>query len=396
MTDSQLPWLRDQLDQWDASGLRRRRRVVTPLPDGWSLVDGRRLRNFAGNDYLNLAQHPEVLAAAQIAVTQAGVGSQGSALVCGRTPWHVQLEQRLARFEGEDAGILFPTGMAANVGTITALAGANDVIFCDRFNHASLVDGCHLSEAKFRVYRHAELDRLAEHLHASANYRRRFIVTDTVFSMDGDLAPLPELCQLAERFHAHLIVDEAHATGVFGSTGRGVCEHFGVTERVAVRVGTLSKALGALGGFVCGSSDLIDVLWNSARTQMFSTALPPAICAAAAAALDVVHREPERLTQLQQLYQQFRADLNHRGVTPLAGSVGPIVPIIVQSPQVAVQVAAKLEERGYLVGAIRPPTVPEGTSRLRISLSLAHSAADLATFADAVAEELSALRRDLA
>jgi len=391
VTDSHLPWLRQQLDEWDASLLRRRRRVVTPLKEGWCLVDGRRVRNFAGNDYLHLAQHPDVIAAAQAAVVQAGVGSQGSALVCGRTSWHVELEQRLARFEGAEAAILFPTGMAANMGTITALAGARDVVFCDRLNHASLIDGCRLCGAKFRVYRHKDLNRLGDALQQAAHFQRRWIVTDSVFSMDGDLAPLPELCDLAERYQAHLIVDEAHATGVFGATGRGVCEHFGVARRVAVRVGTLSKALGALGGFVCGSAELIETLWNSARTQMFSTALPPAICAAATAALDVLEREPERRIQLQRSCELFRTELRQRGVEPLPGSTGPIVPVVTGSPATTLQVAAKLEERGYLVGAIRPPTVPAGTSRLRISLSLAHSTTEIAQFAAVLTEELSAL-----
>ncbi|MBI1345303.1 8-amino-7-oxononanoate synthase [bacterium] len=384
-----LPWLADQLAEWEQGQLRRRRRVFSPLPDGWCLVDGQRVRNFAGNDYLALAHHPQVMAAAQAATTESGTGAQGSALVCGRTPWHQRLEETLAHFEAGEAAILFPTGMAANIGTLAALIGPDDVIFCDRFNHASLVDGCRLSGAAFRVYRHQELDRLRDQLSKSANYRRRWIVTDTVFSMDGDLAPLTKLCDLAEQYDAHLMVDEAHATGVWGATGRGGCEHLGVEDRVAVKVGTLSKALGSLGGFVAGSVELIEVLWNSARTQMFSTALPPGVCAAAAQSVTILQTEPERLPQLHRLCTLFRSALAERGIVPLENSCGPIVPIVVGTPDRAVDLAARLEKRGYLVGAIRPPTVPTGTSRLRISLSLAHSAEDLLHLADAIAEEFS-------
>lgn len=375
--------------------MRRRRRVITPLVEGWCLADGQRVRNFSGNDYLNLAQHPQVIAAAQAALAECGVGAQGSALVCGRTPWHVELESRLAEFEGADAAILFPTGMAANMGTIAALAGDEDILFCDRLNHASLIDGCRLSGAKLRVYRHQELDRLAQHLANAHAFRRRFIITDSVFSMDGDLAPLPALCDLANQHQADLIVDEAHATGVFGPTGRGLCEHFGVEQRVAVRIGTLSKALGALGGFVTGSNELIETLWNSARTQMFSTALPPAVCAAASAALEVLVREPERPQQLQRLCQEFRRELSAYGVEVLSPSIGPIVPILTGTPELTLHLAEKLEKRGYLVGAIRPPTVPQGTSRLRISVSLAHASEDLSQFAKVISEELSAVNSEL-
>lgn len=270
-----LPWIAAELAALSDAGLQRRRRELRLLSDGWCEIDGRRVCNFAGNDYLGLAHDPRVISAAEAALQEYGVGTGASALVCGRTKWHAKLERTLAEFEGQPAAVLFPTGMAANIGTVAALVGDQDVVFCDRFNHASLVDGCRLSGAKLRVYRHDDLDGLSRHLAQAAGHRRRWIVTDSVFSMDGDLAPLPAVCDLAERFDAALIVDEAHATGVFGEQGRGVCEVMNVEHRVAVRVGTLSKALGTLGGFVAGSEALIAYLWNSARTQMFSTALPP-------------------------------------------------------------------------------------------------------------------------
>jgi 8-amino-7-oxononanoate synthase len=383
-----LPWITAELAALSDSGLLRRRRELRLLPNGWCEIDGRRVRNYAGNDYLGLAHDPRVIAAAEAALQEYGVGARASALVCGRTEWHTRLERTLAEFEGQPAAILFPTGMAANVGTIAALAGDQDVVFCDRFNHASLVDGCRLSGAKLRVYRHDDLEGLARHLAEATGYRRRWLVTDSVFSMDGDLAPLPDLCDLAERFDADFIVDEAHATGIFGAHGRGVCELMNVEHRVAVRVGTLSKALGTLGGFVAGSEELIAYLWNTARTQMFSTALPPAICAAAAAAVEIVRQDPERTATLQGRAAAFREALANRGVTPLVGSTGPIVPVVIGDPVQTMQVAERLEQRGYLVGAIRPPTVPNGTSRLRITITLSQDEAADQELAAALAEEL--------
>jgi 8-amino-7-oxononanoate synthase len=338
-------------------------------------MNGRCLWNFAGNDYLGLAADARLAEAAHEAIADAGIGSRASALVAGRSRWHEQLEQTIANFEGQPAAMLFPTGYAANVGTIAALIEPEDVVFCDRLNHASLIDGCRLSGAKLRVFRHTDLTTLERELQKSSGFRRRLIVTDSVFSMDGDLAPLPDLCDLAERFDAELLVDEAHGTGVFGEQGRGVCEHLHVEDRVAVRVGTLSKAVGTLGGFVAGSQSLIDWLWNKARPQVFSTALPPAVCAAATAALKIIQSEPELRTRLWQNCEFVQRELQR--VLPAqssscADSVGPIIPIVLGDPALAVETQRRLEERGCLVAAIRPPTVPRGTSRLRISLSAAH------------------------
>jgi 8-amino-7-oxononanoate synthase len=365
-----LEWLSAALGEMEAAGLRRRRRCVTPLPEGWCLVDGRRVRNYAGNDYLGLAHSPELQAAARAALENCGVGATASPLVSGRTPAHAQLEATLAAFEGAADAILYPTGMAANTGTLAALIDANDTIYCDRLNHASLVDGCRLAGGKLRVYRHDRLEKLEADLGRAPSPGRRWIVTDAVFSMDGTLAPLPELCDLAERYDAAVLVDEAHGTGVFGPQGRGVCALQQVESRVAVRIGTLSKALGTLGGFVTGSVDLIDYLWNSARTQMYSTALPPALCAAATAAVDHLQRHPELPQALLDRATAFRAELQSVGLTAREGSVGPIVPLVVGPPERAVGLQEQLLERGFLVGAIRPPTVPRDTARLRITLTL--------------------------
>lgn len=383
-----LPWLTDFLERYAAEGLLRRRRQTRWLPDGWCEVDGRRVSNFISNDYLNLASDPRVVAAAELALWEYGVGARASALLGGRSDWHVRLEERLAEFEGESAAILFPTGMAANLGTVAALVGADDAVFSDRLNHASLIDGCRLSKARVQIYRHDELETLDRILGQARDRPRRWIISDSVFSMDGDLAPLPELCNLADRHRAELIVDEAHGTGVWGNSGRGVAEHFGVENRIAVRIGTLSKGLGTQGGFVAGPQPLIDYLWNKARTQFFSTAFPPALCAAAVEAVAIVRQEPERRLRLHHLSAFLRQQLEARGVPVLAGSLGPIVPIVLQDPARAMSVAGRLEDRGFLVGAIRPPTVPAGTSRLRISVSTAHAVERLNDLATAVAEEL--------
>ena len=384
-----LDWISAELHQLEQDHLLRDRREVVPMPNARCVVRGRELVNFSSNDYLDLACDLRVIAAAQRALTEGGVGSRASPFVCGRTVWHAALEKALARFENEPTALLFPSGFSANMGTICALVGKGDLIFSDRLNHASLIDGCRLSNATIQLYDHADLGGLEQSLQTSSSAGRRLIVTDSVFSMDGDLAPLPALCDLAEKYQAMLLVDEAHATGVFGKNGRGIAELFGVEKRVAVRVGTLSKGVGALGGFVAGSKQLVDWLWNRARPQVFSTGLPPAVCAAAAAAIEIIEQEPQRRERLLKLAAALRKQLLGLGIEIPPNSVGPIVPVLLETPERAMQVAQKLERLGYLVGAIRPPTVPAGTSRLRITLSYGHADADLSGLAEALAKCLS-------
>ena len=372
-----LDWLDSELQRLNDHDLLRDRRSIRPLGDGWCEVDGYRCRNFASNDYLNLAGDPRVLDAAQRALSEGGSGATASALICGRTIWHERLEHAIADFEQTDATVLFPTGYAANLGTISALVRSNDVVFCDRLNHASLVDGCRLSGAKLRVYRHDRLDVLERELGKIRSQSRLWIVTDSVFSMDGDLAPLADLCELAEQFGADLIVDEAHATGVFGDNGRGICELSQTESRVAVRIGTLSKAVGCLGGFVACSRKLRDWLWNSARTQMFSTALPPAVCAAATASLGIIRDEAHRRDRLHSLSLQLVEQLRASGLSVPEGVAGPIVPVVLGNAQTAVDAASQLFHAGFLVGAIRPPTVPQETCRLRLCVSAAFREADI-------------------
>lgn len=362
-----------RLQQLSDSDRLRTRRTITPISSTQCLVDGHRCVTFATNDYLGLAHHPSVMEAFQSAANLQ-VGATASALIAGRTIWHEQLERRLARFEGTPAAVLFPSGYAANVGTLTSLVGPRDAVFCDRDNHASIIDGCRACSGRMYVYRHQDLKRLLEAVHRRRDeFERLFIVTDSVFSMDGVVAPLRELSRIAERCGAELIVDEAHATGVFGPTGRGVCEALGVEDHVLVRIGTLSKAIGGIGGFAAASQSVCDWLWNTARSQFFSTAVPPAICAAASEALRLIRTDVDRSSRLTDICRLTRRRLNELGLETIVGSVGPIVPILIGSDARSVQVSAELLRRGWFVPAVRPPTVRAGTARLRLSLCSDHS-----------------------
>jgi 8-amino-7-oxononanoate synthase len=372
MHHNPLSWIDDELAALERAHLRRRL-LTREGPQSVRLsIEGRELVNFGSNDYLALAADPRLAKAASEAAASEGWGSGASPLVTGHSAVHRHLEQRLAEFEGTEAALLFSSGFAANLGAIAALAGPGDVVFCDRKNHASLWDGCRLSRADVRVYPHGDSARLAALLEDTQKHRRRLIVTDSLFSMDGDLAPLAELADLAERFDAMLLVDEAHATGVFGPRGRGVAEHLGLEDRVHVRIGTLSKALGCIGGFVAGSQTLIEWLVNRARPYVFSTAAPAATAAAAIAALDIVRDEPERRSNLLTRSQLLRDELRHQGWNTGA-SASQIIPIIVGDPQRAVDLSSQLRGRDLFVPAIRPPTVPDGEACLRISLTAGHA-----------------------
>lgn len=382
-------WLSEALCQLDGSHLLREKREVELLVGGRCRIGSRNLLDFSSNNYLDLARDPDVLAAAAEAV-EAGLGAGASPLVTGRSPHYRLLEETLAEFEGTPSALLFPTGFAANLGTVPALVGRDDTVFSDRDNHASLIDGCRLSRARIHVYDRNRLEDLDAALASSPRQHRRLIVTDGVFSMEGQLAPLADLCELADAHEAMFLVDEAHATGVLGETGRGSCQWHGVEDRVTFRVGTLSKAIGSSGGFVAASVNWIKYLWNTARTQIFSTALSPASCAAAIEALRLIVAEPGRRQMLSQRGTQLRSHLASLGVAGVLDGTGPIVPIILHEPETCLSVARKLFADGFLVGAIRPPTVPVGTARLRISLSSGHTEDDVAQLAKAVAIALPA------
>jgi 8-amino-7-oxononanoate synthase len=380
-----LAWIEEELAALEEKSLRRRSAVRGSMQAARFRLDGRELVNFGSNDYLALASDPRLTEAVAEALAREGWGSGASPLVAGRGELHERLEKRLAEFEETEAALLFPSGFAANSGAIAALAGPGDAVFCDRNNHASLWDGCRLSRADVRVFPHNDCRRLADLLKNKKTYRRRLIVVDGVFSMDGDLAPLAELVELAQRHGAMLLVDEAHGTGVFGPHGRGAAEHFHVDDRVPIRIGTLSKALGGAGGFVAGSRSLVEWLANRARSYVFSTAAPAAAAAASLAALDIVRDEPERRVRLLRRAAGLRDELARRGWNTGA-SAGPIIPLIVGGADRAVRLSHQLRDRGFFVPAIRPPTVPDGASRLRLSLTAGHTDEMIAAYLTALAE----------
>lgn len=375
MSDLIDTWASEPLATLERESLRRKLEPLESPVGARVRIDGRELINFSSNDYLGLAAHPELVKAAHIALDAHGVGAGASRLVVGDTTAHQSLERALALFEGTEAALLFNSGYAANVGALTALFGPGDVLFSDALNHASLIDGCRLSRARVVVYPHGDVEALESLLRENPG-RRRAVVTDAVFSMDGDRAPLKALREVCTRHAAALFVDEAHATGVLGATGRGLCELEGVTPDV--HVGTLSKALGSFGGFVCGSKALRELLLNRARTLIFSTALPAAVCAAAERALELVREGSAR-----QKLDALRAQLGAKS--------SAIVPVMLGSAENALRVSAELREAGFLVKAIRPPTVPEGTSRLRIAVTAAHTTDDVTQLL-AVLERSGAVR----
>ncbi|MEJ2091732.1 MAG: 8-amino-7-oxononanoate synthase [Syntrophobacterales bacterium] len=374
-----------ELENLTTQDLRRSLTVVEEaLPGCRVRVDGRVLLNLSSNDYLGLSQEPRLIAAAREAAARWGVGAGASRLVVGHLALHEEVEARLAEFKGTEAAVIFSTGYMANLGTISALVGPGDTVFCDRLNHASIYDGIKLSGAGLARFPHRDLNRL-EALLQKAGTGRRFIITDSVFSVDGDLAPLQDLVELKDRYGACLMIDEAHATGVLGPRGAGLAAALGLTQRVEVHMGTFSKALGSLGGFVAGDRRLIDYLHNRARSFIYSTAMPPPVLGAIAAALDIVTQEPERRWYLLAEAERFRHTLTQAGFDIL-GSETQIVPVLAGENARTLRFAARLRERGLMAVALRPPTVPPGRSRVRFSLSAAHTPEDLAAARLAILE----------
>jgi len=371
-------WAR-QLAALEAQGMRRRLRTV----DGQgprATVDGRDVLLLCSNNYLGLAGHPALLAAASAATYRYGAGSGASRLVSGTLPPHAQLEERLADFKRTEAALLFNSGFAANTGILQGLFGPDDVIFSDELNHASLIDGCRLSRARTIIYPHGDVAAL-EALMTSARRKRRgrwLLVTDGVFSMDGDIAPLPALCALKERFDALLMVDDAHGTGVLGATGRGTAEELGCLGRIDLQMGTLGKALGCAGAYLAASRVIIDTLINHSRPFIFSTSLPPAVPAAAQAALDVVaSAEGEQLRARLRANRQLFATRLQAGGLDLRHSATQIVPVMVGEPGPTMAITQHLLADGIFLQGIRPPTVPPGTCRLRATVMASHEAQDL-------------------
>ena len=380
--------MRDQLEELKQRNLYRTRQIVESPQAVFLTIGGKRLLNFCSNDYLGLANHPDVVAAMRRAVAEFGVGSGAAHLVCGHGSTHHALEEELADFTGCDKVLLFSTGYMANMGVISALVGREDSIFEDKLNHASLLDGGLLSRAKFRRYPHADLAALKSSLKASGG-GKKLIVCDGVFSMDGDLAPLPKLVALAQDTGAWSMVDDAHGLGVLGKTGRGTLEHFQLDPNcVEVLVGTLGKAFGTFGAFVAGSNELIEFLIQKARPYIYTTALPPAIAEATRASLRIIQREPWRREKLSGLIERFRSGAEQLGLSLLPSST-PIQPVLVGDSRAALSLGRSLQRQGVLVTPIRPPTVPEGRSRLRVTLSAAHEEEHVDCLLDALADSVA-------
>lgn len=364
--------LQAQLQTRRDQHLYRQRRLLQSPQGSATEVDGRRCINFSSNDYLGLANHPRLAQAVSDSLQDYGWGSGASHLINGHSELHHQLELELARFTGRDRALLFSTGYMANLGTIAALVGKGDAVFEDRLNHASLLDGGLISGARFQRFQHNDLEDLEKRL-ARSDCDRKLVVVDGVFSMDGDLAPLPELADLARRHSAWLMVDDAHGFGCLGDSGAGCLEHFHLSQDdVPVLMGTLGKAMGSFGAFVAGSEALIETLIQLARPYIYTTAMPAAVAASTLASLQVLADEPWRRAHLQALIQRFRQGAEHAGLSLMASDTA-IQPLVLGDSERTLQVAADLEAKGFLVGAIRPPTVPQGSARLRITLSAAHS-----------------------
>ena len=378
-----LDWIADDLDALRAAGLERPHRVRSGRQGREVDLDGQTLLNFGSNDYLGYAGDVRLTKAASKAACAEGFGAGASPLVSGHSQAHELLERALAHLLAVDAALTFPSGFAANTATIAALVGPDDVVASDARNHASIIDGCRLSRGRVGIYPHRDMAALDAILAQADSARRRLIVTDTVFSMDGTVAPLADLCELARKHRAILMVDEAHATGVFGVRGSGLVEETGCADGVHVRVGTLSKALAAAGGFVAGHADMIHWLRHKARAWIFSTAHPPPVAAAATRAITLLSQEPHRRRELLERAAGFRQLLSQSGID-VAGATTQIVPIVVGAASDAVAVATRLAEAGLFVPAIRPPSVPEGKSLVRVSLSWHHTADDVARLASTI------------
>ena len=348
-------------------------------------VEGKKQHLFSSNSYLDLSSEPRIKEYAGRILNEYGAGSGGSRLTTGTTRIHMELEQTIAAFKNREAALVFNTGYMANVGILSALTQKGDIIYSDQLNHASIIDGCRLSKADLVIYRHNDMDDLEEKIKAHPG-KRGIIVSDGVFSMDGDIVNLPRLTELAGRYGLLSMIDEAHATGVIGATGRGTEEYYGMEGSVDVLMGTLSKAVGGEGGFVCGSRSLIEYLRNKARSFIFSTALSPVSMAADLEGLRLIMEQPERVQKLQENIRFCCAALNARGID--AASETAIIPIIIGDEARAMRVMKLLKERGYYISAIRYPTVAKGSARLRLALMSSHTREDLEGLADALKESM--------
>jgi len=372
-------FIEQELSRLKDAGLYRHMPLIQGPQEPRVTINGREVILLCSNNYLGLANHPKVKDAAIKAIEKYGFGSGASRLVSGNMELHEELEQRIARFKDTEAALVFNSGYHANIGIIPALVGRGDVIFSDKLNHASIVDACILSRAHLIRYPHKDINLLEALLkkHETRNsHHATLIITDGIFSMDGDISPLKELSELADKYNCMLMVDDAHATGVLGSKGKGTSEHFGIDNPNRIQMGTLGKALGCFGAYIAGSRKLIDYLINKARSFIYTTSLPPSVCAASIAAIDIIEDEPQLRQNLWDRIKFFRKGLKEAGLNTMQSET-QIIPILIGEADVAVRISKDLMDKGVFVQAIRPPTVPEGTSRLRITLMATHSWDDL-------------------
>ena len=375
---SMRDWVDQELGNIEKAELLRSTQALEPLSAVEARLEGDRLVLFSGNDYLGLSSHPEVVSRSLELMRRSGMGLRGASLLCGYTRLHQSLEERLAHLKQTQAALLFPTGYMANLGVLQAFGGADAEIFSDRLNHASIIDGCRLARSTVCVYEHGDVDHL-ERLMRCSSAARKIVVTEALFSMDGDLAPLQEIVSIKNRYGGFLVVDEAHSTLIFGDNGSGLANELGIQDQVDVQMGTLSKAFGALGGYLAVSHGVRSLLVNRARSFIFTTALPVPVVAASLAALETAEQYPDLRSRLWDRVSQLHSLLAEGGFPAISATAGreatlsPIRPVIVGSERPALKLAKGLLQRGFHVPAIRPPTVPTGTSRLRISLSAAHT-----------------------
>lgn len=380
-TLSQRPQLRHltaQLDELKKKGTYFHLRVLEDMQNPVCIYDGKKVINLASNNYLGLTSHPKLIEAALAATSQYGVGSGAVRTIAGTMRIHMELEEKIAAFKDVEACVVFQSGFAANAGTVSSILGKEDFILSDELNHASIIDGARLSRAKIKVFRHKDAAHCEELLQELQNEPGlKLIITDGVFSMDGDIGPVDKLAALAERYGAIMMVDDAHASGVLGRNGRGSVDHFGCHGRVDVQVGTLSKAIGSLGGYVCGSRDLIDYLYHRARPFLFSTSHPPSVAATCIAAFDLLETEPERIDRLWENTRYFKTELGRSGFD--IGGIGtpasetPITPIIVGDGRVTMEFSKALFDAGVMATGIAFPTVPEGKARIRTIMTSEHT-----------------------
>lgn len=382
-----MQFIKNELNKLEEQSLFRVMKTVDSAQGKHLYVNGTEFLSFCSNNYLDISNHKDVKDAVIESVTNYGWGAGASRLVSGNMTLHQQLEQEISLFKNSEASIVFPTGYMTNVGTISSLVTKGDLVISDKLNHASIIDGCKLSQAKLRVYPHKDMEKLEKLLKTSSDFKRKLIVTDSVFSMDGDIAPLSDIISLAKEYNAMTMVDEAHATGIFGKNRRGVLEEMGLEGEADVVMGTLSKAVGSMGGFVCGGSHLIDFLRNKAKSFIYTTALPPAVCAASIAGLRIIAENPGLTETLWSNIRYIRKRLSVHDVN-MSDSNGPIIPIIIGEAEKTNRISKVLLDKRLLIPAIRPPTVPRGSSRLRVTIMSSHSKHDIDRLVDTLLDLL--------